>query len=139
MQNIIAQETRLAKDTISIKYIFWSSPKYSLNSGMGFKNTNNNLTCRLKPNFKVLFDMNSEEYKYLKRSERKLTIGNFAFAVPGAVCLCIATSSGLNRNTRNSLIIGGSALLVLDISIGINGFKDIKKAAIKRNKRIRES
>jgi hypothetical protein len=139
MQNILAQETRFAKDTISIKYIFWSSPKYSLNNGSGFKNTNNNLTGRLKPDFKFLFDMSTEEYKFLKRSESKFTIGNFAFAVPGAICLCMATSSGLNRNTRNSLIIGGSALLVLDISIGINGFKDIKKATIRRNKRIRSS
>ena len=135
-KTIRAQEYNSFRDTINLKYIFWSSPKYSIKSDLKFKNTNNNLTGSLKPDFKVLFKADADEYSYLKKSGNKFTIGNFAFAVPGAICLCLATTSGLDKKTRNSLIVGGSAFLIFDISIGISGYKDLKTAVNKRNKRI---
>lgn len=135
-QNLSGQESSPSRDTINLKYIFWSSPKYSTYNAPKFKNTNNNITGSLKPDFKVLFNRDADEYIYLKKSRNKFTIGNFAFAVPGVICLCLATTSGIDKKTRNNLVVGGSAFLILDISIGINGFKDLKKAVNKRNKRI---
>ena len=135
IQYLSAQDTSLNRDTIQLKYIFWSSPRYSLDKGQVFKNTNNNFTGTLKPDFKALFNRDSGEYHYLRKSGNNFTIGNFAFAVPGAICLCLATTSK-DKSTRNSLIIGGSTFLIIDISLGINGFKDLKKAVRIRNKRI---
>ncbi len=135
IQNLSAQDTSVNRDTIQVKYVFWSSPRYVIGRDQLFKNTNNNFTGTLKPDFKALFHKDSDEYIILRKSANKITVGNFAFAVPGAICLCFATISK-DKTTRNSLILGGSAFLIVDISLGISGFKDLKNAARIRNKRI---
>ena len=130
------QENSISNDSICVKYVFWSSPKYSINCNSVYIRTNNNLTTFLKPDFKRLFLSDSEEYKYLKKAERKLIIGNFAFALPAGVMLGLALTGEFDGQTNTALIIGGSTLCILDISIGISSFKDLSKAVRLRNNRI---
>jgi hypothetical protein len=131
------QEKSISNDSLCVKYIFWSSPKYSVNCNSVYNRTNNNLTTFLKPDFKGLFLTDSEEYKYLKKAERKLVIGNFAFALPAGVMLGLALTGEFDRKTNTALVIGGSTLCILDISIGISSFKDLSKAVRLRNNRIK--
>ena len=136
-QIVHGQESAVLNDSICVKYIFWSSPKYSINCNSTYNRTNNNLTTFLKPEFKNLFLSDSEEYKYLKKAERKLVIGNFAFALPAGIMLGLALTGEFDRNTNTALVIGGSTLCILDISIGISSFKDLRKAVGLRNNRIK--
>lgn len=124
-------------DTINVKYIFWSSPKYSLNESLVYRNSNSLLSGAYKEEFKNMFNIKSEEYLNIKKSQSKYLIGNLGCGGAGGLCFAFALNSD-TRNTRNSLFTAGSALLICDIVLGINAFKDLKNAVKKRNSRIKK-
>lgn len=129
------QKKSTSNDTICVKYVFWSMPKYSHNCNSKYNKTNN-LIGLVKSDFKSLFQNDTEEYKYLKKAERQLIIGNFAFAVPAGAMLGLALAGNFNKDTKTALIIGGSTLCLFDITIGISSFKNLKRAVQLRNSRI---
>jgi hypothetical protein len=135
--SIFSQDFRTLDDTIRVKYIFWSSPKYSLNNSLTYKNSNSLLTGAYKKEFKNLFDTKADEYLHIKKSENKYLIGNLGGGAGGGFCIGWALASN-NRDTKNTLLIAGSTLIVLDIVLGINAFEDLKKAVRKRNSRVKK-
>lgn len=134
--SLFSQDIRTIDDTIRVKYIFWSSPKYSLNNSLVYKNSNNLLTGAYKKDFKNLFDIKADEYLYIKKSETKYLVGNLGCGGAGGLCIGYALASN-NKNTKNTFIIAGSTLLIFDIVFGINAYRDLKSAVRTRNSRIK--
>ena len=135
--SLFSQEYQIPNDTIRLKYVFWSSPKYSFDSSTKYWNSNNLLTGSYKRDFKNMFDINENEYYYIKKSQTKYLIGNLGCGGTGGLCFAFALNSD-NRNTRNSLIIAGSTLLICDIILEMDAFKDLKNAVKRRNSRIKK-
>jgi hypothetical protein len=131
--------TQIFGDTLSIHYVFWSPAKYSLNSGEKEKVGFDFAFGFYRPDFKKIFEEGKESYKFMKKSERKKVLGNFAFAVPAGVMLglglvdILSNGNFLSPSGKGIVWGGGIALCVADISIGISCFKDLRIASQKWN------
>ena len=124
-------------DTMCLKYMFWSSPRYSIPCGANFTVSHNRLTALSKPEFNQHFSIDFEEYEYLKMANRKFVIGNYLCAIPAGILYGLALFGNYDRDTRNVFFITGTAFVAIDITLGISGFKDMKVAVRLRNNRIR--
>ena len=131
--------TQVFSDTLSVHYVFWSPAKYSLNNGEKEKVGSDLAFGFYRPDFKEIFQEGKESSKFMKKSERKKILGNFAFAAPAGVMLGLGlvdifgNGEFLSPTGKGICWGGGIALCIADISIGVSGFKDLKIASQKRN------
>ena len=132
----------ISNNKMLVKYMFWSPPKYSFDN-ITWVSANPSFSFgSYKQSFKSQFNPLSENYKLMKRSEKKLIAGNLFFAVPGGICLGIAISDITVLKKQNNydyiLLASGILLAVGDILLGRSSYKDLNNAVTLRNDNLTE-